>query len=66
MKTLSSFLQSMITHHFPAPGQSFTVKIEESGVSKDFRFSRPDGADSQLEYVFISFFLVYLYVNINY
>ena len=59
MKVLTDFLSSMHSFCFPAPGQSFTVKIEDGGQVKDFRFSRPDKADSLLEYV--RFFILKLF-----
>ena len=47
MKDLTAFVDSVLQHRFPAPGESFTIQVLGGATS----FTRPNDTDSQLQHV---------------
>lgn len=47
MKDLTQFVASILQHPFPAPSETFEVKV----LGEATRFMRPNEGDSQLEHV---------------
>lgn len=47
MKDLTTFVDSVLQHRFPAPGETFEIKVLDQAT----RFTRPDDSDSQLEHL---------------
>lgn len=51
MKDITEFLDTILQHRFPNPGETFEVKILNSSTL----FTRPNDSDSQLEHVKFDF-----------